>query len=74
MDAYMQRVVEEKEQLDERIGKLAAFLCSNNGGSIGDKEYSLLGCQLKIMTEYSRFLRERINLYNERMRNTERSK
>ena len=74
MDAYMQRVVEEKEQLDERIGKLAAFLYSNNGGALGAEEYNLLDCQLKIMTEYSRILRERINLYNERMRNTEMAK
>lgn len=61
MEAYQQRVVDEKAELDDKLGKLTKFIEPNpifDGLPIEDKE--LLCRQAGVMREYSIILGSRI--------------
>lgn len=58
-EPYQQRVVEEREQLDERISKLEAFI-EGLDASLA-KDVDLLRCQLYAMRSYHAILSERIS-------------
>ena len=61
MEAYQERVVQEKKELDEKISKLNIFLQSDDIDSKVDiQEKSRLVSQLCAMTIYSNLLFERI--------------
>ena len=61
MEAYIERMVEEKRELDEKIAKLIAFRYSEKGDEIlDDRQRSLLDRQFRAMTEYSDTLSIRI--------------
>ncbi|MCE0757118.1 hypothetical protein CXG50_12270 [Pseudomonas plecoglossicida] len=57
------RVVAEKAQLDDKIGKLSAFFDTDVFKGLPDKESELLTAQLGAMREYSDLLAERIALF-----------
>ena len=60
MEGYQDRVVVEKDELDERIEKLTNFIQSVKFQSIPEEEQELLTRQLEVMREYSSILEERI--------------
>ena len=59
---HQQRVVQEKEELDEKLSKLSAFIDSPNFTvTVNDEnEIARLVCQEEIMKDYSEILAERI--------------
>lgn len=67
MEAYIERMVEEKRELDEKIAKLIAFRYSEKGDEIlDDRQRSLMDRQFRAMTEYSDTLGVRI--YTEKVK------
>ncbi len=60
MEDYQERVVREKEQLDEKIAKLTAFIGGTTFVSLPDAERSRLSIQLQHMNGYSEILGQRI--------------
>ena len=60
MEAYQERVVAEKKELDEKISKLEAFIQSYRFVDISEDDQDLLPRQLKAMREYASILGERI--------------
>ena len=60
MEAYQQRVVEEKQALDEKIGKLSAFVGTERYCALPEAEQARMERQLVAMGEYSMILGERI--------------
>ncbi len=63
MEAYQQRVLTERNDLDSKIRKLNVFLASPKSLEIDDDERSLLLEQLSYMKEYRRVLDLRINKF-----------
>lgn len=61
--AYQQRVVDERHELDEKCGKLAAFIDTDACRALDCEASSLLIRQLASMNEYSEILRERLALW-----------
>ena len=59
---HLQRVIAEKAQLDDKIGKLSAFLDTDTFKSLPAKQNELLTTQLSCMREYSGLLAERLAL------------
>ncbi len=67
MEAYIERMVEEKRELDEKIAKLIAFRYSEKGDEIlDDRQRSLMDRQFRAMTRYSDTLGDRI--YTEKVK------
>ena len=67
MEAYIERMVEEKRELDERIVKLVAFRYSEKAEErLDDNQKYLLGNQFEAMTRYSDILGHRI--HNEKIK------
>lgn len=60
MEAYQQRVVDEKRDLDEKIEKLSAFMKTAGFGSVQTDEQARLHGQLVVMVAYSELLKDRI--------------
>ena len=60
MPDFKTRLIEEKEQLNERIEKLESFVSSDKFSSISAVQQSLLNVQLHSMRTYSQVLVERI--------------
>ena len=64
---YIQRMIDEKRELDERIEKLVAFRYSEKGDEIlDDEQRHLMDAQFEAMTRYSDILCRRI--YNEKVK------
>ena len=64
---YIQRMIDEKRELDERIAKLVAFRYSEKADEILDDEQKyLMNNQFEAMTRYSDVLGRRI--YNEKVK------
>lgn len=64
---YIQRMIEEKREIDERIVKLVAFRYSEKAeGCLDDNQKCLLGNQFEAMTRYSDILGRRI--HNEKIK------
>ena len=64
MQAFQQRVVEEKSELDSKIEKLQPFLKSLSFSQLSNDEQFRLSTQLGVMTTYSQIL-ERIANFKE---------
>lgn len=60
MQAYQERVVAEKRELDERGDKLEQFILSDRFGTLPAAEQERMKLQLEIMGQYSEVLGERI--------------
>ena len=65
MQPYQQRVIEERQQLIERINKLRTFVSDDNGpfSKLSMHEQDLLLRQLMVMEEYEDILNERISIF-----------
>ena len=61
MQPHQQRVVEEKNQLGERLQKLSDFLMKGKPDFIDDAEWQRLNDQHMHMNEYHEILIDRIN-------------
>lgn len=61
---YQQRVVDEKAELDERLGKLQAFLGTPQCLSLSFDERGRLAVQAELMRSLSDVLGERIAAFN----------
>lgn len=60
MAPHQERVINEKIELDEKIGKLAAFMGGTIFASLDDSERSRLSIQIQHMNGYSDILGQRI--------------
>lgn len=60
MQPYQSRVVEEKEQLDERLAKLLEFLQTDTYRALHSEERIRLQLQSVAMQQYLNILKERI--------------
>lgn len=63
MEPHQERVVKEKSELDEKIGKLVPFLKTSIFAGLPEEEKDRLGRQLGIMQQYSDILNERISAF-----------
>lgn len=63
MAPYQQRVVDEKTELDDRIGKLGTFFDTQTFLALDTGERSLLYHQHRAMKVYSHILGDRIALF-----------
>lgn len=61
MSPHQQRVVEEKSELDGRIGRLASFLRSERAFNVEPAELLRLERQIDLMEQLSELLGERIS-------------
>jgi len=59
-ESIRDRVVEEQNELRDRITKLALFVYSAKIETVDEKQVRLLKRQLRIMSEYDEVLTERL--------------
>lgn len=60
MNSFQDRVIIEKEELDDKLSKLSTFLSSVVFASLPEAEQSRLRNQARFMDGYSAILAERI--------------
>ena len=65
MQAHQLRVIEERQELDEKRAKLTAFIGGDIYRKLDHVEQSRLNRQLEAMTLYSNILVERIGAFAE---------
>lgn len=63
MKQYQQRVVGEKNELDERIERLLLFFNSDLFRSLDQAEKDRLRTQYRVMGVYSEILKQRISAF-----------
>ncbi len=63
MESYQQRVVDEKQELDERRQHLKAFIWSDAFEGVGVEERTRMKFQAKLMEDLSAVLAERIQAF-----------
>lgn len=63
-ESWLDRVIEEKRELDEKIKKLGAFIDHKDFVNIDDDHAILIQEQFKLMVKYSLALEKRIELAN----------
>lgn len=64
MEAFIERMVVEKNELQDRVTKLENFVNGENFRELKGLEQVYLKEQLKFMRGYLSVLRQRINFYN----------
>lgn len=64
MKAFVERMVVEKDELQDRVTKLENFVNGENFRELKGLEQAYLKKQLKFMRGYLSVLRQRINFYN----------
>lgn len=62
MESFIQRIVDEKAELDERAGKLGEFVKSEKFHSLDSQMQSLMVEQYDMMKRYSVILGKRLEL------------
>jgi hypothetical protein len=62
METFIQRIVDEKAELDERAGKLGDFVKSEKFHSLDSEIQSLMVKQYDVMKRYSVILGKRLEL------------
>lgn len=60
MNDFKTRLIEEQEQLEEKLNKLDKFLMSEKVSEIEDTQKALLQVQATAMNTYGQCLKERI--------------
>jgi len=63
LQPHQQRVIDEKKELDEKLGKLLSFFQSPIFVSLAEAERVRLRCQARFMEGYSAVLGERIEAF-----------
>lgn len=64
MQAYQERVISEKAELDEKIEKLRAFFTTPLYGGLDSTEQDRLIRQFGFMCSYSAVLEERVSAFS----------
>lgn len=64
MEAYQQRVIDEKTELNTKFEALNKFLNTEPFDKLSSENQELLYTQTEIMHEYLEILEERIKLFN----------
>ena len=64
MKAFVERMIVEKDELQDRVTKLENFVNGENFRELKGLEQVYLKEQLKFMRGYLSVLRQRINFYN----------
>jgi len=64
MDDHEDRVVEEKAQLDGKIGRLSDFMHGDAYQTLSATDQGLLMVQFRIMKSYSQVLADRIRRFS----------
>lgn len=64
MQAHQQRVIDEKDQLAERLGKLLAFFQGPVFPTLPVDEQTRLSCQVLFMDGYLKVLEQRIMVFS----------
>ena len=59
-ESVRERVVEERNELRDKITKLALFVYSAKIETVDEKQAGLLKAQLRVMEEYNDILTERL--------------
>ena len=59
-ESVRERVVEEQNELRDKITKLASFVYSEKIETVDEKQARLLKAQLRVMEEYNDILTERL--------------
>ena len=59
-ESVRERVVEERNELRDKITKLALFVYSAKIETVDEKQAELLKAQLRVMEEYNDILTERL--------------
>ena len=62
MESFVQRIIDEKEELDERIGKLKIFIASDRFKPLNTEMRALMEEQYFTMDHYSQILSKRLLL------------
>lgn len=60
MDNFLERIIDEKNEVDARSAKLEVFLTTPKAKEIEPLQLSLLNIQLQAMQTYSQCLLERL--------------
>jgi len=63
MKPYQERVVKEKEELDDKISRLRPFVSGENFKNLPEDERERMSRQLDLMEDYSKVLSERITAF-----------
>ena len=61
-ESVRERVVEERNELRDKITKLALFVYSAKIETVDEKQVELLKAQLRVMEEYNDILTKRLEL------------
>ena len=64
MEAFLERIIDEKDKLQDRAAKLENFINGEKFRELKGLEQVYLKEQLKFMKGYLSILRQRINFYN----------
>lgn len=63
MRTFLDRLITEKDELEDKLEKLESFIANNSlFGGLSDSEKTLMVIQLNTMMQYSYILGERIKL------------
>jgi crAss001_48 related protein len=62
-EPHVERVIKEKQDLDEKLAKLQKFLADPAFKAIPSEHQDLLGRQALVMAEYSQILAQRISIF-----------
>ena len=63
MQPHEQRVVDEKNELGEKLEKILAFIQTDFYKGLSEKEQELLYFQSQVMEDYYEVLQQRIELF-----------
>lgn len=63
MEPHQERVINEKSELDDKIGKLVPFLKTRIFAGLPEEEKDRLSRQIGVMQQYSDILNERISAF-----------
>ena len=68
MSDFKGRVMQEKDELDDKLAKLRKFISSNPAFAVlDDREKIRLRAQAHVMGQYSQILGERITAFDQRV-------
>ena len=63
LQPHQQRVVEERAELEDKLGKLQAFITGERFATVSDAEQGRLVLQHKLMKSYALVLEQRIDAF-----------
>ena len=63
LQPHQQRVVEERAELEDKLGKLQAFITGESFATLSDAEQGQLVLQHKLMKSYALILKRHIDAF-----------